>query len=426
METKRQCVREEKNCAGEGQNDLTMNAWSVVLRYLPNRFQSHPQWKLCTLSYTSQQAVLQLFEHRNALCVRIHQRFRELLTKLKNYRSIMCHVETKRFHHTLHCVDDECKVSHCSELKRVIDESPQNLLSYQYVREHLTEDITPYPYRFVCLEEDKYKWRIIAWHIVRFGVSKIYNTAIVRSLEICFAKSLVNSRDGLVAVHYLMTWYIRMTNEIKNIYLVSRVLNHVHAAWFYQPLFCSSILMLENWVSENLLRRPFHSIGDPIEEDMSTDDISMTGDDEEEEMDDAFLFYEDDSFICRMQDGYDFFIDKQTNVAYNHLFEEVGVYNERLWQIFFYRHFYIQTYFPTASFLRSPLNLANVISLMSRKDRPRPRHMIMSQRKFVTEHMHRHGLNRMNVDFLREFLHMPLAASVMPPDPDHGDFQSYF
>ncbi len=422
---KRVCIREEFS---QGKNDLTTDAWSVVSSYIPNQKKCRrPLWKLASLTFASQQVIVDTFHRRSAMCLRIHQRLRTYLTEIKNEPSVLGHIDSERFHHAIHCSDkysSHCKMENCCELKHQLDKSPFTIYPRQFLREHLTEDITPYPFRYAHLDDDNHKWRVVAWFVFRYGCSIIYNADVDNALQIAYQDSfevthVIQQFSGL---SFLLTWYIRITTEIKNIHGICRMFDTLT----YAQNLCNSTLvdsfcfLVDNWLfASSSLRRPYSHISDPIEDDMYTDGItyvmdepqyvSDSSDDEEnptfddenptfdEEYDEheqevteqnnngltnlnnlyKFTRFSVEQLIIHVQSREVYVIDNQTDVAYNILMENVGVYDRRLSHVFLYRAYNIRLYFHTALHITYP-NCAteNFASPMSKKERCVPYHML--------------------------------------------------
>lgn len=264
-------------------NDLTTDAWSVVSNYFPNKRHKHPLWKLASLTYRSQQCILWLFKKQSHLCSVVHKHLSNVLRLTVKMSSD--YIDAELFHHAMYCVNDDCQIFHnnhdCQTIKhRLTQPDSVKLLMSQLVKEHLVENITPCNYRHACLDDETYKWRVIAWFVVGQRVSvcgasvkKIIYTSCAESAKYIRAEYLPNYEQMYTFVKayqqlfLLLTWYIRITNEIKNVHFVTKLMNDQDvSAMFYVPISTSGQLIIESWLQQCPSRRPFHHIGDPIEE----------------------------------------------------------------------------------------------------------------------------------------------------------------
>jgi hypothetical protein len=225
---------------------------------------------------------------------------------------------------------------------------------YQFLRELIHEKTTFYPFRFPCLEQCR--WKIVAWFIVRYNQSPIYNSFVDKQLNqmMLLADSFVEKQYVYAAIHFLATWYIRITTEIKNINLITKLYHHTNydcVRAFCLLLKDSSECLLTNWIFHlSSLRTNIHK------------------------MQQSHIWYSDANFLCMNQfsnptKNYhglvsSYLVDKKTNIAYNTLLEEVGMYCPQFFLITFHNNFQIQSYFgdndvsfcsPEKTFLLSPM-----------------------------------------------------------------------
>lgn len=457
---KRLCVREEVPSFLNGRvggkvapNDLSPDVWMTVIAYLPNKTGHHPQWMTSSLTQNSQEGLtLTCQNHQMRICHEVHAKLRDTLTKMQHSDALIYHIHSERFHHTLHCANkDNCFAGHCDLLDNLFTKLWSPLCINQLVREHLTDDINRYHYRYASLDDDTNKWRVIAWFVVQYGVSHLFDASIISKLQTALVEAsslsfdcpmghyIENDRPAMMNVFFLLVWYIQITNQIKNIHVIAPLLRDQKCIDLgYQSITKSSQFMIVNWVLNNPWRRSLCSVGDPIEDMVALDKLKvgsyqqrnngtidvawavgiqtqMTMDVCDDDDNEPFTmdvrkfvsFDENDRFLFCKEGCFRFFVvDKQTNVAYNVMCEEVGRYDTQLSHIFFYHSHNIKSYFPTPDYeIEIPFEEEAMLFIedVEKTEHPIPDHLL-SREQLVYQYENDHAssvllFNRLLDDF---------------------------
>ena len=137
--------------------------------------------------------------------------------------------------------------------------------------------------------------------------------------------SLTDGIDGYAAIHTLLVWYLRITNDLKELTLTSSLVRHEHFSYMYRSIGDTSLFLLTDWAGRYVNNRNYHV---PFIETLETYSLPQ----------DTFTIeYQDEQIICQQDyDKCDFLIHRITNLIYNHILEPIGTYNPTSQQLHFY------------------------------------------------------------------------------------------
>jgi len=315
-------------------------------------------------------------------------------------------------------------------------------LIYQYLHRMLSTNVNKTIFRHPSLTHSDLEgtsslavtWRVLAWCVLWYGKSIVYNPTMDQQLTECVKRVYqgIHHNDSILAIHCLLTWYIRVTNEIKNMHVVVRLLRHQHASLFYRPLHCCSTFLARCWARTTCAyHRPFHVLGDPLEEDVLRNDRDFHFEvgfpeyddwDYTPEQEDGYaVSYYDDKIMLRNQDGEDIIVTRWNNVGYNLLFEEIGVFVPHRARFLFYEHFPLETSFSLYTGETFPL-LKYLIPPLTKKEKWTP---LLPPPLRWRKYQEQDEIIWDNANRFISLLHHPDTFPLLAPHPVHGDFSEY-
>lgn len=301
-------------------NQLSFDAWTKVFEYLWN---PKDQWKFVSLTYTTQ---LLVCEKSNRFMVMIEDVHSKLFFLKERAMRISHPFQSKKYQQQLFVLKKAGHSDEYTAFNNFISKNIEAVCSH-YIYDRLTEDISPLAYRHEIIHLDVYRWKKVAWFL--FFKPLVHLTGWI-SPSISNA-SLHNGLDGYVAIHSLLVWYIRITNDLKEINITSSLVIHQHFPYVYRSIGDTIHFLLSDWASRCVNHRNYHV---PFMDTLETYSFEFV------------IHYQDDKIICFQDDNVcDFVVYRKTNLIYNHILEPVGIFDPSAQKLHFYLNTHSEKYF---------------------------------------------------------------------------------
>lgn len=301
--------------------NLSCDAWTLVLPYLPNHsllspFENHVngrtnhQLKLATLCQNAQVPFKFYYQKWITLLQNIHNKMFALRSETFDAQESQYGLNMERVCHSMYCTRFDCEIKGCEKIRSMMAERP-DLRSYYFICASLRMDVTPHLWRYQSVSEESESGKMAWFWIFRniyFMLSIETYLFLVNILKEC---SLQNGQKGYDAILIVLTWYVRITNEFKERKLVSSIIERGYFRWGFRSWLQSCHYMIEGWLCNK--RFPFFDVSDDIIRDYSVEKNlhrckNCTTNDEQ------FIVHLDNIYLRVTA----------TRIQYNVLFEEVG------------------------------------------------------------------------------------------------------
>jgi len=306
------------------ENDLTMDAWSLVLPYISS---SKDRWEMWLLNRNAHRLVSRSAVGYLAIIDQVHKVLFATRKEFCAGGETTVSLYPENHQETMRCYGKTLS-DHCYDHLHQYFTTHRDALCVEYLVSRLTEDVNEYPMRYKEVMTRAWRYKRLSWCLAWSPKNVFFHQ--LPYLSDCLRQ--VQKEKGMKryqAMHFCLVWYIRVTNDLRFFSAFSSVLSHPHFHYMSRPLGDGSVFLLTDWANNYFVKEEYHQ---PFcHSNQNEAPWSIHPSTYPSTYEDTFIRCQEENGLCDMT------ILMSTYKIYNQLFEEIGRYQPETQKSVFYQ-----------------------------------------------------------------------------------------